>query len=388
MCKCRLPSLLLILCMLFSVFVLASCEKNGEAAETDSETTAPAVTTEATTAATTERPAPKPNAYYSFNNNQTYIKLLGRSRFYKNVVVLDWTAAGLAFDFEGSGNLKMEVEISGGRSVSLEIDVDGKVRTVSVSESGLISLASDLADGVHHVKVLRQTMVANDTTGILLAAKGVTMTGYFLDRPADNRYMVAFLGDSITCGEGLTSSNGLATYAFDLCTREGFDYDICSVSGIGVYHSYKKDGYSENTMTKYYPFFNFFRSETLRYLPERKADLVIVNLNTNDNLLTTASDEAPYKETLKTLISEIRTIHGNNVPIVWVVGMMISPGAAVNGWLNAVFAELGGESAGLYTITVKTNTAGARNHPDASSHAAVSVALSAFIRAKGLLDLP
>ena len=45
MCKCRLPSLLLILCMLFSAFVLASCEKNGEAAETDSETTAPAVTT-------------------------------------------------------------------------------------------------------------------------------------------------------------------------------------------------------------------------------------------------------------------------------------------------------------------------------------------------------
>ena len=88
------------------------------------------------------------------------------------------------------------------------------------------------------------------------------------------------------------------------------------------------------------------------------------------------------------MISEIRTIHGNNVPIVWVVGMMISPDAAVNGWLNAVFAELGGESAGLYTITVETNTAGARNHPDASSHAAVSEALSAFIRAKGLLDLP
>ena len=281
----------------------------------------------------------------------------------------------------------MTVEYSGGHRVSLEIDVDGNVRTVSVDNSGTVSLASGLADGVHHVKVLRRTMAANDTTGLLLSAQGVTMTGYFLDRPADNKYKVAFLGDSITCGEGLTSTNGLLTYAIDLCTREGFDYDICSVSGIGVYHSYKKNGYSENTMTKYYPFFNYFRSETIRYFPDRQADLVIVNLNTNDNLLTTAADEAPYKETLKTLISEIRDAHGENVPIVWIVGMMISPDAQVNGWLNDVFTELGGESAGLYRITVETNTAGDRNHPNQASHDAVSQALSAFIREKNLLDL-
>ena len=389
--KCRILSLLLILCMLLSVFALAACEKSGEdattAPETEPETTATETTAPETTAATTERPAPVPNTYYPFYENSDSVKLLGRSRFYKSAVALDWTAAGLAFDFEGSGDLKMSVEYSGGHSVSLEIDVDGNVRTVSVDNSGTVSLASGLADGVHHVKVLRRTMAANDTTGLLLTAQGVTMTGYFLDRPADNKYKVAFLGDSITCGEGLTSTNGLLTYAVDLCTREGFDYDICSVSGIGVYHSYKKNGYSENTMTKYYPFFNYFRSETLRYFPDRQADLVIVNLNTNDSLLTTAADEAPYKETLKTLLSEIRDAHGENVPIVWIVGMMISPDAQVNGWLNDVFTELGGESAGLYRITVETNTAGARNHPDQSSHDAVSQALSSFIREKNLLDL-
>ena len=391
MCKRRSLPFLLILCMLFSVFAFAACEKSGEAdatiPDTEPEATAPETTAPETTAATTERPAPVPNTFYPFYDNSDSIKLLGRSRFYKNAVVLDWTAAGLAFDFEGSGDLKMTVEYSGGHRVSLEIDVDGNVRTVSVDNSGTVSLASGLADGVHHVKVLRRTMAANDTTGLLLSAQGVTMTGYFLDRPADNKYKVAFLGDSITCGEGLTSTNGLLTYAIDLCTREGFDYDICSVSGIGVYHSYKKNGYSENTMTKYYPFFNYFRSETIRYFPDRQADLVIVNLNTNDNLLTTAADEAPYKETLKTLISEIRDAHGENVPIVWIVGMMISPDAQVNGWLNDVFTELGGESAGLYRITVETNTAGDRNHPNQASHDAVSQALSSFIREKNLLDL-
>ena len=392
----RAFSLLLMGCMLFSIFALASCEKKG-ATETTATGTEPvgtepeatgANTTEAeTTAATTERPAPEPNVYYSFQNNQEYIKLLGRSRYYRSAVVLDWTAAGLEFEFEGSGDLKMNVEFSGGRSATLTVEVDGTARDVAVEGSGTIRIASGLADGVHHVRVRRRTRVANDTKGLLLMAQGVTMTGYFLERPADNTYKVAFLGDSITCGEGLTGTNGLLTYAVDLCTREGFDYDICAVSGIGVCRTYKKDGYSENTMTKFYPFFNYFRSETLRYLPDRRADLVIVNLNTNDSILTTATDDAEYKGALKTLITEIRDAHGTDVPILWIVGMMISPNSQVNRWLNDVFAELGGENAGLYQITVETNTSGDQNHPNQDSHLAVSQALSAYIRAKNLLDL-
>ena len=387
-------SLLLILCMLLSVFALSSCGKSGEGDATEPATgpvtepaTEPATEPE-TTAATTARPAPTPNAYYPFNDNQEYIKLLGRSRLYKSAVVLDWTAAGLEFEYEGSGDLKMRVEYAGDLNVVLEIEVDGNVRALSVQESGTIRLASDLEQGVHHVKVLRRTMVANGAKGVFLSAQGVTMTGYFMDRPADNKYKVAFLGDSITCGVGLTANNGLFSYAFDLSSREGFDYDICSVSGIGVYRSSKTLGYTENSLTKYYPLFNYFRSETLRYRPERQADLVVVNLNTNDqNHNSSAADETPYKETLKTLISEIRDAHGENVPIVWVVGMMIAPDAMVNGWLNDVFAELGGESAGLYTITVETNNEGGSSHPNLESHLAVSQALSAFIREKNLLDL-
>ena len=114
---------------------------------------------------------------------------------------------------------------------------------------------------------------------------------------------------------------------------------------------------------------------------------MIVNLNTNDSILTTATDDAEYKGALKTLITEIRDAHGTDVPILWIVGMMISPNSQVNRWLNDVFAELGGENAGLYQITVETNTSGDQNHPNQDSHLAVSQALSAYIRAKNLLDL-
>ena len=87
------------------------------------------------------------------------------------------------------------------------------------------------------------------------------------------------------------------------------------------------------------------------------------------------------------LLALYREAHGEDVNIVWVVGMMISKNANVNKWLNAVFTELGGESAGLYRILVETNTNGMYSHPDASSHAAVSQALSQYIRDKGLLQV-
>ena len=397
MCKRSFLSILLILCMLLSVFALAACEKSGDVddttvPETEPEATVSETTAPETTAATTARPAPEPNAYYSFYENQEYIKLLGRTRYYKNAVVVDWSASGLEFEFEGSGDLRISVEKDNENGSThdavLVAEVDGKTTALTIGRSDTYRIASGLEQGVHHVRIRRRTMVEYDAVGILMMIKGIRMTGRFLDRPADNKYMVAFVGDSITCGVGLTNTDGLATYAVDLCTREGFDYDICSVSGIGVYHSTSKHKGTTNTMTKYYPYFNYYRSSTLRYLPDRQADLVIVNLNTNDNNTGSESEEAQYKAALKTLISEIRDAHGNDVPIVWVVGMMISPSANVNRWLNSVFAELGGESAGLYKVTVETNTTGGSGHPNQASHLAVSQALSTYIRAKNLLDLP
>ena len=343
------------------------------------------VTAELTTAEATEPPPPVFTARSVFDCRE-YIKLIGRSRLYKGAIVADWSASGIEFEYEGSGNLEIVVERDGAKNVVLIAEVDGESKTVTVDQNGskVLRLATDLPEGAHHVLIRRRTMVEDAAVGLMLQFKELRFCGTFLPKPANKRYMVAFIGDSITCGVGLPNTDGLATYAVDFCRREKFDYDICSVSGIGVAFSTVKHKHTENTMTKYYPFFNYYRSNTLRYMPERKADLVVVNLNTNDN--NNSAVEAPYKAALKTLLTEIREAHGENVKIVWIVGMMISKNAKVNGWLKNVFDELGGESAGLYRLEVETDTAGEHAHPSASSHAAVSLALSQFIREKGLLQ--
>ena len=392
--------LCLLLVLVMTALALASCGTKNDAATATEPATEPVATTaepaQTTAEPTTELPPPEPNAYYAVFDNQDYIKLVGRSRVYKGAALLDWTAAGIEFAYTGSGDLKVEIEkdtVNGSSDNAVLIaEVDGEKYTLNVDTAGTKTypVASDLAEGVHHVLIRRRNMVEDgDDKGILVGIKRIQMTGRFLERPADNKYKVAFLGDSILCGHGLPNQDGLSTYAMDLCLREGFDYDVCCVSGFGVYCSSTRHGFTQNTLTGYYPYFDYYRSTTLLYQPDKKADLVIVNLNTNDNNFGwNNSPQTPYKTALKTLISELREIHGENVKILWIVGMMISPDSEVNQCLNEVFAELGGESAGLYTITVDTNTAGQYSHPDASSHAAVSRALSDFIRAKGLLDLP
>ena len=65
---------------------------------------------------------------------------------------------------------------------------------------------------------------------------------------------------------------------------------------------------------------------------------------------------------------------------------MTSPAANVNVWLNDVFTELGGESAGLYQLTVNKNNSGGAAHPNREYHQEVSQKLSQFIREKNLLD--
>ena len=393
---CRILALLLLVTMLLPF--LFACGVADEPVQTTSPgNSEPAVTeqfaTESdetdppeTTAEATEPPPPVFTQYHSPDLTD-YVKLIGRTRLYKGGFLADWTASGIEFDYQGSGNLEFVIDRDAKLDVDLIAEVDGTTRRVNVNENGskIYRVASNLPDGLHHVMIRRRTLVEDKGVGLLASIKGIRLCGRFQPKPADNRYLVAFLGDSITCGQGLQNNDGLATYAVDFCARERFDYDICCTSGIGVQFSSSKHNGAENTMTKHYPFISYYRSSTLRYTPTRQADLVIVNLNTNDQNF--GATEEPYKENLKTLISEIRAAHGENVGIVWIVGMMISPDATVNGWLNAVFDELGGETAGLYRLIVETNTSGLASHPDASSHAAVSRALSQFIRDKGLLEV-
>ncbi len=138
-------------------------------------------------------------------------------------------------------------------------EVDGEQRTITVSPNRRSDyvLATGLPEGDHTVLLRRDTMAESAAQGMFVDAEALLFNGTLLSRPADNLCKVAFIGDSITCGSGLASApSGLLTYAVDFADRENVDYDICSISGIGVYRSTQKHGYTSNNMAKYYQYFN------------------------------------------------------------------------------------------------------------------------------------
>ena len=84
-------------------------------------------------------------------------------------------------------------------------------------------------------------------------------------------------------------------------------------------------------------------------------------------------------------IEKVRSVHGENVNILWVVGMMRSENSNVNNWIKEILASLGGEQEGLYSVTVTQNNEGAGGHPDLEANGVAAAELEAYIKAKGLI---
>ena len=235
-------------------------------------------------------------------------------------------------------------------------------------------------------------MAENGNTPVLAAITGIEVYGELKEKPADKELLIEFVGDSITCGYGIGSlepADGSYTYAVQTAEHLDADYSVIAISGIGVYKSTSRHSAIAN-MSASYDLNNWYRSKETRYAPQRQADIVVVNLNTNDNsqvasLTDEALEEAEagYKAAAKLLIQKIRAAHGEDVKIVWTTGMMSNSSDAkkvrADAWLKEVLAELGGESAGFYTIALIRDTSAAAGHPDDLNHSQNANRLASFI---------
>ena len=70
-----------------------------------------------------------------------------------------------------------------------------------------------------------------------------------------------------------------------------------------------------------------------------------------------------------------------NAKIVWAYGSMMS-GSNLTGFeakVNAILNHFGGETAGMYSVRVPTNTAGAGKHPTEAAHTETAQVLADFI---------
>lgn len=244
------------------------------------------------------------------------IQYVGRVSFLKsNVASFNYPGTTLEAMFQGS-SLKMFCKpMTGYFMVQVDHGNPFKVGFNSERDS-LVSLATALPLGMHHVKVM-------------YVIEGLFRTpefhGFVLDKgchlvqaPVLPDRKIEFIGNSITCGYGVESiektdpfedetENHWLTYANIVSDSLHAQHTSISRSGIGVYRNYDgpKDGSVENMPWQYeYTLFNHHEEkwDFTKYQPQ----LVCINLGTND-LSTNNYDISLYEKNYRMFLKVVRS---------------------------------------------------------------------------------
>lgn len=235
-----------------------------------------------------------------------------------------WSGAGLRVRFSGRG-LVVQMDDAGRYHT---VVVDGALRPRLETQKGVrrYTLVNDLAPGEHVVELYRRTEAFVGMTTVIAID---VVNGQLLDMP-NNRRHVEVIGDSISCGygnEGADTSchfspeteNHYLTYGALLARHFDAQLSTTAWSGRGVVKNY--NGEPGEFMPDLYK----------RILPERPevtkglrppADLVIVNLGTNDFSTEPDPSEQAFVAGYAGLLGQIRS-QSPNAYILTTIGPML-----------------------------------------------------------------
>lgn len=319
---------------------------------------------------------------YSLIDDIAGFKLHGRRMLLSDGVGCDHTMSGI--EFEGMMCGKVTVSLSCTADTYFTVFIDGEraeQRFAATAETTELVIADFDTAKVRNVRLLKQT----EPQFSLCTLKSVTLTGELNAAPAPKPLYIEFLGDSITCGYGNLGKPGArepghqiwhdGTRSFAALTALALDADcsLISCSGIGV-----NKGYPFFDMQQYYEKASFFRdwtSEGSNHVFGRVPDVAVINLGTNDAGLGAA--EQGLKESVRKLITFVRTAYGKNMPVIWVHNMM---GECRFDWTKTVLEDMGGESAGIYTVCAEPDHNGTNGHPGPNGHTAAAQKLTEKIK--------
>ena len=312
-------------------------------------------------------------------------KFHGKAIVYDDGLACDETATGISFHgyFEGA----VTVELTVNANTYFGVYIDGQIandRLLVDSLTKSIEIANFTEPGEHTIELIKQTEACKS----ICLLKSVSFTGYFLAPPAEKQYCIAYIGDSITAGYGVyydpqqagdagdtQYQDGTKTYAYLSAEKLNADPIIICRSGIGI-----SAGHTDYMMDAYFSSQSYCRADTAKYTPTRLPDIVVVNLGTNDAM---GSNEALASK-LPGFIELIRETYGEEVPIIWVYGMMND--ARWEATNKVLQNQFGGEAGGCYGLKMPLTRDGGNNHPSLTAHANAADILVKFIQEKNLLQ--
>jgi len=277
-----------------------------------------------------------------------YVKMIGRTHYYNEVLWLALSGSGIEFSFYGK---KAEITVMGdsmassptnqarigiyvnGRRV-IDDQIDRPLQTYTVVDS-------DMEENVT-VTILKLSEAAMSTIGI----QNITVDAIQRINPTEeNVYKIEFIGDSITCGYGIDDENELhpfstatedvtKSYAYLTAQELQADYSMVAYSGYGIISGYTENDQKLTThlVPDYYEKVGKSEGEfdgTLK--PQAESwdfnkfvpDLIVINLGTNDDSYTKdeADRQAEYAEQYVEFLKMVRR-NNAHAPLLCTLGIM------------------------------------------------------------------
>lgn len=380
-----------VLACILSLSLLACKGADPNTPETDTAATTAnttAATQQATETAAAEEPKVIVTKTYQIAEILDEIKVFGRTSTLSTGLTCDHSASGIEFNAYIEGTLTLGLTVTADCYFTLYVDgVRSERRIEATSATESIDLVSFENGGVHNIRLIKQTEPMN----ALCVLSTLAFRGYLEKAPANETYLVEFIGASYTVGYGNLLNGGNATisgkavnqdvtqaYSYLTAQKLGVDHSIVCVSGIGIVK-----GFRDFPIGTMFAAQSYFRDQAAAYEPTRVPDLVVIAVGSNDE--SKGTTQAEYQAGVSALITQVREKYQKDVPIVWVNYTSNAGSAAYHESAQKAVTALGGESAGIYTCTLVFNKLGGNNHPNLESHAAKSDELATFILTHDIL---
>ncbi|MBO4218707.1 MAG: hypothetical protein J5887_04340 [Erysipelotrichaceae bacterium] len=261
-----------------------------------------------------------PNTYqeYQVSDQTRGIKVLGVRHLQSDeCIYMDYTCSGVEFKAVCNKG-RMEFSITADDNCMFKIYVDnklvkdGKSSYFTVPEGDSV-IGFNIRKGTHTVRLVKVTHYRLAKTQL----NSITFKGYIVDKkPANKKIYVEFIGDSLCCGWGITnkrngkfdSVDGTLAYPYLVASSLKADYSVFALSGQGAYCG-------NPSVQDCYLKASYERGDE-EYSFSRKADVVVINLGTND--YTNRVGEEQFKEALLNIIAMVRLKNGEKVKILLV----------------------------------------------------------------------
>ena len=331
---------------------------------------------------------------YALSDYADCVKLVGRTDVSDTGIVPHTTASGIAFYSDCSGNI--DLTIKGNKNlfdaqyfivyvdgaVHKRVELNHLIKNRVVTET--LTVCEGLEAGMHRIEILRETEEINAYCEFLSIELNGTMTPV-MQAPM----LIEFVGDSITTGYGAypfsyadpkdpidhpVRQAGTRSYAYLTANELGMDIQVTCTSGYGAQVGWNGDGVNMQDM---YEYTAFHHNRENKWSFARPADIVVINLGTNDN---SAGRNKGVRDTtilagMENLVSIVRA-KNPDAKIVWATGMM---GVCYRQGLTDMIESLGGAEAGYYYCELPKGTSGGAGHPNEAEHEAGAKALTEFL---------